>query len=314
VTLLRVPSALVLALLTLAPAVVGAQPTPERNAAELSVLEYHPYPDDRDPLGVPAGNTSGGPADRMAAYYGASWFPTVHVDGVLSSANEPGEQVDDPEGTYAGMVEERLTRGSPATIRLDGRLGAEAAQVNVTVEPRTDVASSRVVLRVVLFEDGVEFSGGNGIRVHPFTVRAVDEVGPVPVEPGQVTRSERRIPLNASWDRGNLGAGAFLQNEDDRQSLAAKEVVQSASLRFAQTGPTVQRTKAPLMEVYTAAWCDPCAPADVAVRELARRYGASAGAADAGYLVEPDLTRLAVGGLAGLVLAAGLIPRGGRRR
>lgn len=304
--------AVLLVLLALAPSLAQAQPLAARNEVGLSLLEYHPYPDDRDPLGVPASNTSEGPRDRMAAYYGATWFPTARVDGVLESANEPGGTVDDPLATYRGLVEDRAGRGSPATLVVDGRLGAEAAQVNVTLRPRTDVASSRVVLRMVLFEDDVTYAGANGVRDHPFTVRAVDAAGPVPVEPGQVTRSIRRIPLDASWDRANLGAVAFLQNEDDRQSLEAREVLQSATYRFDQPGPTVQRSKAPLLELYTATWCEPCAPADAAVRTLARTHGAAPpGAADASYLVPADPTRLALGVLAGLVLAAATVPRGG---
>lgn len=304
--------AVLLVLLALVPTLVQAQPLAARNEVGLSLLQYHPYPDDRDPLGVPAANTSGGPRDRMAAYYGATWFPTAHVDGVLESANEPGGTVDDPLATYEALVDERAPAGAPATLHLGGRLGPEAAQVNVTVRPRAEVASDRVVLRVVLFEDDVHHPGANGVRDHPFTVRAVDDVGPVPVEPDRLTRSERRVPLNASWDRAELGAVAFLQNEDDRQGLEAREVLQSATYRFDQASPTIQRGKAPLLELYTATWCEPCAPADAAVRTLARTHGAAPpGAADASYLVPADATGLALGALAGLVLAAATVPRGG---
>ncbi len=308
---------LILLLLT---AGATAQAPAGHHEVQLSILQHHPYPDpgsdgERDPLGFPAVNTSDGGRDWMHATYGATWFPTVRVDGVREHANPRGGNVTDPHPVYEDMVTERLDQGSPAILRLDLTRSGGNLTVDATAVMRTSLATDKLVLRLVVFEDPVHHAGGNGITEHRFTTRAVLQGAEVPTEEGRGAHVTRNLTLDPAWTSENLGAVAYLQNLDDRQALDHLEVVQSATHKLTWPNATVQVEKAPLLELYTATWCPPCAPADRAVDRLATTYGVAAtGQGDPWrYLSAPTIPQAGLALLGTLVLAAVLVPRRGGR-
>lgn len=113
---------------------------------------------------------------------------------------------------------------------------------------------------------------------------------------------EHAFPLDPSWDRGRLGVVAVARGEGG-------EALQAATWLAGQSGPTVQRAKAVLVEHATAEGCAPCAPRDEAYALLAAQAGGVARDAAGSYWRAPTLPALA--GVA-LGLAAGGVLLGRR--
>jgi thiol-disulfide isomerase/thioredoxin len=242
------------------------------------VLVYHPLPDEQgDPWGVAAMNLGGRNVDWMAGYYAAYDFPTAAIDGVNLIAGLPTLEgagaFQDTYNAYRRSFEARRAEATPVSMRLQATLGDDAVQVNAVVRSLGLVDDRGLVLRFVLFEDDVGFSGGNGIVNHRFVVRALSPMHPVNLGPGdfQVTGN---LPLAPFVNRENVGVVAIVQNTaEDSTLFGFKEVVQSASWTVRQSGATNQVSRGVLLELYSATWCASCVYGDSATDALADEFG-----------------------------------------
>lgn len=263
-----------LLLLLLAAPLAVAQDAPRA----ASFLVYHPWPDPH--AGAADADALGGPAAPPPA--GLARLPATRFDGVVLAAPAPEGT---PESALAHFREfqrllqqrERTVAGVPLTLAVEELPGALRVRVAGAGEAR-----------VVVFEHAVPAGG----RPQPYVARSAATLGPLDGS------TEREVGLDASWERSRLGVVAILERDG--------EVVQSATWLAGQDGPIVQTRKAVLVEHASATWCEPCAPADEALRLLASQYGAAGEAnAERGYLRPPTALAwlgLALGAAASVVL------------
>lgn len=248
------------------------------NAHDLNVLVYHPMPDEEgDPWGIPAIQVNGSGVDWMAGYYGAYWFPTAVFDGVDVIESTPtGEGAGAYQETYEGYratIERRITEETPIVITLEAQFVEGILSIRTTLTPQGLPAVAGLVLRLVAYEDEVNFAGGNGITTHRFVVRAVIPAQSVDLEQGEATYTAQvRIPSFVDSER--LGVVAIVQNTDeDAAVFEPKEVVQSATWTIDQSGPTRQEARGVLLELYSATWCAACVYGDTSADALADEFG-----------------------------------------
>lgn len=248
----------------------GAQ---DLNARGLHILQYHPYPDPQgDPWGSPEPGVANGPRGYMEVSYGVYWYPTAVFDGTqkIEGATEFLQTFNAYESAYLS----RRELDSPVRLALTTGNDATGPFVHVDVRAKHSIDSGAVELRVVLFEDEVPFDGGNGVDVHRYVVRAL-------VHKELVTLTEdapldRRVhaTLNASGAASRFGFVVSLHNRDPSAAhFGMGEVLQAATVRQDQEGPTLQHSRGVLLETLTATWCAACVYGDGAVDELGNAYG-----------------------------------------
>lgn len=250
-------------------------------STRLNVVAYHPFPetvapaDGGDPLGFPAINGTKGGLDWMAGYYGAYYYPTVRFDGVLEEANRADFSSASYVDAYRAHVEARLASPAPVALEMNGSLGAPAT-LDVRIRTAANLSAQRLVLRVAIVEDEVEFAGANGVGLHRFVARQRFPDQPIAWEtaPGGFGFAVRfTFTPAAAWRAHGLGAVAWVQQEGEGTRLAPREVAQSATFLYRQPEATVQVERAVLLEMYTATWCEACVFGDGAVETLLAEYG-----------------------------------------
>lgn len=260
------------------PALATHQGPADVNAHDLNVLVYHPMPDEQgDPWGIAAANVEGRNVDWMAGYYGAYFFPTAVFDGVEKLESTPlveGEGAfRETYNGYRAALERRLRSDAPVSIRVEAVLAQSVLRTDVEVRALGILDEPGLVLRVVLFEDEVVYSGGNGIVNHRFVVRSIAPATRLDLADGsQSVVHEVGVPSFVDAER--LGLVAFVQNTNEASALfKPKEVVQSATWTTRQEGPTVQVARGVLLELYSATWCAACVYGDTAADTLADEFG-----------------------------------------
>lgn len=243
------------------------------NARSLNILEYHPYPDAKgDPFGFPYSERNGTRVGYMEATYNAFWFPTVVVDGVHTA--EGATQFLDAYNTYETYYKDRAQDDAPFRLSLGGILIGRDGHLEVDVLAKPGVTPPNATLRVTLYEDEVPFDGGNGVKVHRFTARAILHDAPLRFAPNGTANATASFAAPEAWNLERLGVvAAIVTGDASNPDHEAGQVVQAATYRFGQSGPTMQYTKGVLMEAWTAAWCAACVFGDGAVNELADAYG-----------------------------------------
>jgi thiol-disulfide isomerase/thioredoxin len=215
---------------------------------------------------------------------------------------------------YRDHIEARLAIDSPVVLTLGGHRDADTASVTAEIVAQREIGTARSTLRFVVIEDDVPFDGGNGVAVHRFVVRAILPPAPIgALEAGELVAVERSFPLDPVWNTQRIGFVAYVENEDETSTLwAPREIIQSATFRFSQSGPTVQASRSVLLEMYTATWCPSCVYGDGAVDLLADEFGvpsALKAASEWRYLRVPTLAQLGAGLAIGVVLALVAVPR-----
>lgn len=277
-TVCRLPLAAALLVLALLPsgAAFGHEDrlpgSPEDlNARSLNILAYHPYPDVQgDPFGVPYGERNGTNVGFMEATYASYWFPTAVTDG--TRLVEGATQFLDTYNAYEADYKARLQHDSPFRVAVDGMVMGDQASYSVNVQTKDKAPSRNLTLRIVLFEDEIPYDGGNGVKSHRFTVRQILKETPI-TSAETAWDVEGAFMVEPDWDAARLGLVAAIVNGEPTANLEPREVVQAASYRFDQQGPTIQYSKGVLLEVYTASWCAACIYGDAAIDELANAYG-----------------------------------------
>jgi hypothetical protein len=253
------------------------QTAQDLNSVDLNLVVYHPYPDENgDTWGFPERTVNGTEVDWMAGTYGALLFPTAAFDGVhlieqtLQGVGAGEYQVT--HETYRRVIEERIARDAPATLRIDGSLGQDVLSATVEVVPDAPIQGSGLTLRVLLVEDDVAYDGGNGVLNHRFTVRSSKTESNLSLAAALERNVTFLVPQSS--DATRLGVVAILQNFDPASSVfKEKEVLQSATWMLRQTGPTIQNARGVLLELYSATWCTACIVGDAVTDDLANAYG-----------------------------------------
>jgi tetratricopeptide (TPR) repeat protein/thiol-disulfide isomerase/thioredoxin len=138
----------------------------ERYGDAVVTLAYHANIPAPDPMVV-----SGGDARRN--YYKVSGVPTFNIDGTLGQLGG-GARPGTPGvyKNYVAKIDKALE--TPATAALQVQATSDGDQIKVAVDVTTlpdDVKDLR--LHIVLAERMLTFTGENGIRFHPMSVRAV---------------------------------------------------------------------------------------------------------------------------------------------
>ncbi|HLF17038.1 MAG TPA: hypothetical protein VI796_06385 [Candidatus Thermoplasmatota archaeon] len=298
----------------------AAEPT-AATGPDLTVLIYHPYPDDADPLGF--GFPAGGQRDAFWARYGSQApgtafpYPYTVVDGLHAVAGIPDQRqpFESTREAYAASVRDRLAAEPPATLVVNGSLDGNLLRVEVEVDPNGPLDRADLRLWVAVTEDHVAYKPpprlSNGVFDHRFTVRAMEDAGQVDLAAGNTVHRTAGFTLDPDWSRGQLSVAAWLEENPEEATFhpdrlfAPHEVVQSALHRVDSPAATRQEGKAVLLEMLSATWCDPCLYGDTAADDLAREHGVPDVApltADSGYLRRPLLPPALA---AALSLAAG---------
>jgi hypothetical protein len=259
------------------------------SSLQLSVVGWHPFPDpsvpghEGDPFGFPAPNAT---QDWMAAYYGAYYYPTARFDGVLAESNLADSNPQNFFDTYQADVVSRLAVPSPIAITIDGGLDGLEANGTLRLETETNLTAEHLVLRAAVVEDEVPFSGSNGVATHRMVARLQFPDRDVHwVANGSAWAfavSYRFVVGNGTdgkpWRSDFLGVVAWVQNvgEAGTSRFEPREVLQSATHFFRDKAPTVQTTRAVLLEMYSATWCTACVQGDGATDLLLQEYGTAA--------------------------------------
>lgn len=272
-------SLVVLVLAALMPSLAAEHMGPEdQNAVHLNVLVWHPVPDEQgDPWGVPAININGTWVDWMAGYYGAFFYPTAVFDGVVVFERPPtgegGGAYQETYSNYRRAAEERLRTASPVAIRIEAGLAGNQLATNVSIRPTGLFQEDGLFVRVVVFEDDAAYNGGNGIINHRFVVRDQRVHETLSLEGGEA-RFVDAFALPRDVQRERLGVVALVQNGDeDSAEFDHREILQAATWTARSGGATVQHAKGPLLELYSATWCDACVYGDSAADNLANEMG-----------------------------------------
>ncbi len=179
---------------------------------DLVVLMYHLHIPGPDPMVNPATVARG-------RYYGVSGVPGYNIDGLgLKTGGGSKEMTKDNYNRNNPVVEKQLGLPAEAQIKLDATLegGIVKVTANVTVEPAAlkqyAEAAKAVVkegesatadnepvyrLHVALVEDGLRYTGENGIRIHPVVVRALAgaNAGGLKLDPGEPETLSARFDL-----------------------------------------------------------------------------------------------------------------------
>jgi tetratricopeptide (TPR) repeat protein len=202
----------------------------------VAILEYHLHVPGPDPM------TQADSIER-ARYYRVGGTPTVLIDGT-DSILSGGLAVDAERkfALYAGKIESRLAQSSPVAIR---GLALERAGDSLTVRGEITVdgagdALDKLSLRLVLAEEVVHYTGGNGIHFHHLVVRKMlGSPEGLPVRPTDgkfaftrsVNLAELSVELKRYLDAYEAGREGFRWSEKPtaivREQLALVALVQN---------------------------------------------------------------------------------------
>lgn len=295
-------------------------PAAQASGPQVTVLLHHPD-DGVDPLGFPYA----GDADFFTWRYASLVlqkdtpqfdYPFFIADGVvpIEGPVDPSKPYVAALDAYGQAVDDRLREAPPATLRLASVEAGDRASVTVGVEPVVPIDGEDLHLLVALTEDPVHYQPPpkltNGIVDHRFTVRAVQDLGRVPL--ASATTWAANLTLADGWQRDRLHVAAWLQQATGSARFPVREVVQATSAPLGEG--VVQDGKGVLVEMYSAIWCLPCGPGDLAIEAVAVAHGSAQSlpsGSRARYFEAPGTPALAIAA----ALAAGLAAAwwGGRR-
>jgi hypothetical protein len=204
------------------------------------LLEYHLHVSGPDPLTNPA-------SEARARFYELQSAPTFFLDGQPGPAAD-GSLEDGPEKyeEYVTALRPLLERPAGAKLTLDARRKGNKVEARVSASGVQEKGDD-VVVRVVLVEEQVDYTGGNKLPAYRHVVRAfLGQPGGVKVAPGktveqsyQVNLEELRKSLKEYLDQydkeapaptkdrplalQNLKVVAFVQNDRTRAVLQAAQ-------------------------------------------------------------------------------------------
>jgi thiol-disulfide isomerase/thioredoxin len=251
----------------------------------------------RDPLGFawPEGGTTGAWPVRFAHLdreRDGFDYPTFVVDGIVAvegpvqGAGSPQERTTE---AYRRHVAQRATLESPLQMQVastwtPGRMPTEEApgvrgsvELRIAYQMREVLSGDDLHLWVALVEEPVDYTPppafSNGITEHPFTLRALRQVGRVDAATTAVQNTSAQFELHPGWRPERLLASVWVQQSAGfGHRYDAHEVVQATMHPILQEDATQQVEKGVLVEMLSATWCAPCLFGDRAVDALAREH------------------------------------------
>ncbi len=284
-------------------------------------LAYHPYPDDADPLGVPYWVQG----DQSWGYFQGAYarldqdrdgfdFPSLVTDGINLLEGVAAGDHESTLAAYRGAWQERRAVPSPLDLMVNTSSVQDGLQVTVAAQAAGPVDDAGLRLHWALAEDDVYYRPppalSNGVFVHRFTVRAINDWPPVAVdlEDGRF-EAQDTIALDPTWNRDRLYVAVWVQNHAEANgAFALGEVLQAT--RHDVDGPATHQPasmRGVLMEMFTATWCPACLFGDEALNDLAAEAGFASEAYREPpwrYLRSPEWLRLATGAGLGALLGA----------
>ncbi len=139
---------------------------------DLAVLEWDENIPRPDPLANPF-------SEKRAEVYGVGKTPEAFLDGEpLPVAGSARGDVENVVVGFADAIENEAAQPSPVRLKLELTVkdGAVVARAAVSAAPpqaaAAGVDTGRTVLYMALVQDGVRYSGENGVRFHRMVVRA----------------------------------------------------------------------------------------------------------------------------------------------
>ena len=149
---------------------------------DLAVLEYDENIPRPDPLTSPA-------SESRALLYRVGSTPEAFLDGVsLPVAGSTRGEAENVVVGFASELEDEAAQPSPLRLTLEGTelAGAITVHAAVTLAPGATVTAlpARPVIHVALVQDGIRYSGENGVRFHRMVVRAMGPDTPLRLATG----------------------------------------------------------------------------------------------------------------------------------
>jgi hypothetical protein len=165
--------------------------------SDVAVLRYHLHIPGPDPLA----NTD---TEARSNYYGEEirGTPTILIDGRAVPYNIGGGYSSSPEiyGQLSQTITEASSQPQRATIDLSAAMEGDALRINAKASGIENPADS-LRLRLVVAESEIDFTAGNGIRVHEMVAREMPGgASGVAAVNGEFT-FEQEIPLVELRDR-----------------------------------------------------------------------------------------------------------------
>lgn len=133
---------------------------------DLVVLIYHLHVPAPDPMTNPA-------TVERGKYYAVPGTPTSVVDGFkLPSGGGPREMTRDFYDRINPKIEQRLESPAAAEVTVTATIEGNQLKSRVTVD-KIKSPSPDLRLQLALTEDGLRYTGENGVRFHPMVVRSL---------------------------------------------------------------------------------------------------------------------------------------------
>lgn len=250
-------------------------------APQVAILVHHPTPDDADPLGV---SLEGADSfmqrfSRFDEDNNGFDFPTLVADGQMIQEGLPeGDPQEATNAAYIDMVERRLSVETPIDMEARAIVLNGTLRVVVKMQSTADLSGESLNVWLAVVEQPVHYEPpaalSNGVFEHPFTLRHIDNLGPVTL-PHEVRHV---MPWNDDWETSRIHVAVWVQQTGAfGTGLEPGEVAQAV---FHKLGDEVTQTsgRTVLLEAYSATWCDPCLFGDRAVEEVAAAYGVASAA------------------------------------
>jgi len=132
---------------------------------EVAVLEYHVHIPLPDPMANPS-------TEARAKFCDAQGTPTYAIDGEMNTGGGAREEAKGFYDKLNLMISKRLGKPAEARLSLETSLEGRLVKVKATVDKLVS-KSPDLMLQIALVEDGLSYSGENGVRFHPMVVRSL---------------------------------------------------------------------------------------------------------------------------------------------
>jgi hypothetical protein len=174
------------------------------NRNEVIILAYHGFYGN-DPWQTEKGN------ERAEYYGGVTGTPNVWFDGTLNKVGGTGQGVDAMYNVYTDFINQRAPINSHVHLEADGEISGSKATISTMINYTGEESTSNLFLRFALVEDGLIHDG----KTYDWVMRDYSERWLSGVTfPFNIQKS---FDLDSSWNRDNLRAVVWVQDDTDRE-------------------------------------------------------------------------------------------------
>jgi len=156
---------------------------------EVAVLEYHVHIPLPDPMTNPS-------TEARAKFCDAQGTPTYAIDGEKATGGAARDEAKEFYDKLDTQIVKRLDKPAEARLSLEASLQGGLVKVKAGVDKLAS-KSPDLMLQIALVEDGLSYSGENGLRFHPMVVRSLggEKAEGFPIAPLKVTAIEHTFDL-----------------------------------------------------------------------------------------------------------------------